>query len=381
MHMIDREISEVPLSIELMQLSEGSQHYFDAQWIDPLGVDDFMKSLPTINECGDVGLLLEALDGMKSRSLDIEEPTAAESAAIVRDFDFVIGSIIRHGGGDELKEDEVLLDELGRHSTNAELQVPRGTVMTQIIGNPGNHNARQRLFTGDEREREFYRCARVGAVEFERGLVAITDADFTDRRKHIENIVRIQTLGEALAHSRRAVKDARDGVGEWFSFGLRPYFDPLQTPEGDVYASGGSQFPMFVVDRILYGECEGSEILDAYFEEGRKYCAPEFNRLADEMIASLGGRDLMHYIMQNPDALNRNRIAEALTDLFKTITGFRMLHGKVAKDSLDIREDNDGQPPVGSGGQDVEILDELTRLSKKYWRIAEDMSKDRHFVD
>jgi hypothetical protein len=320
--------------------------------LDPLELGHELGTLlPELNERADVNEL-ERLGGRATEAaLDIdciEQPRVADAA--LRDLDFIAGSLVRHGSNPQhITGLNLALSHLGAVAGT----VPRGTVYTYTTQNP---KEQERSFTGSAREQLFIDVVRdSGSVMLSAcGELLAIDAAHDESEDIAEILVRVAESMGSVVKNMVIVK--REISPEFFTFTMRPYFEPIEINGISYAGAGGAQLPLVIIDRLLWGVGFSSTDYKSYFADNVRY-QPATLR-ADLSVAENQqyGENLLGTLRTRHFAGDDLKTAfEGVELLLKKLRGFRMPHRRVAEDNFKLR----AGAAVGSGQYTPSILTDL----------------------
>lgn len=315
--------------------------------LDPLKVDGIMAELPECNKQGDVDAIREATQFAVATTEGMATVSRSEALAILRDLDFLASSVLRHGE-QPLDTVQGLEDQFVRLGKIAGT-VPRGTVFTYAAANPAGE--RRRSFTGSHEEEVF-----IDAVT--RSIVALDGAVQGIGQTSLRNDDRLQ---QVLLHSGGAMDDMISSIievkrvvtPEFFTFQMRPYFEPLVINGESLTGAGGAQLQLVAVDRMLWGCEDQTPQYESFFAENVSYLTPAQQDALAKYLQLNGGKSIVGWLAENPGSFPETN--EAALGLLKKVRKFRYPHRKVAQDNFKLRPSD----AVGSGTYTPDILDVL----------------------
>jgi hypothetical protein len=184
--------------------------------------------------------------------------------------------------------------------------------------------------------------------------MSITDLSYEQVANEVTQY--FHSMIESITLVRRKVSP------EVFTNILRPYFDPKIIGGKKYFAPGGAQMPICLMDFILWGIEVNEDWYIRYFNESCDYLPNavrkqisgiyKFGSVKIQVNRAVEGR--------NDLSLTERRSIEALEKLLLSMEKFRSPHLKVANDNMKIRPTKS----VGSGGYDVQILENLLHHTK-----------------
>jgi hypothetical protein len=339
--------SEYMTSPELLESRADHPSYEQVAELDPLEVDKIMEYLPQLNAEQDVEAIHEATVYATENAAGLMIPTRSDALASIRDLDFLASSVLRHGE-QPLETVPGLESQLIRLGKVAKT-VPRGTVFTYAAANPVGE--RRRSFTGTEAEEAFIEAVTRSIVMLDGAVDAIGKTSLRNDARLAEVLsgssVAMDEMIDSIVQVRRTV------TPEFFTFQMRPFFEPLVIDGESLTGAGGAQMQLVAVDRMLWG-CEDKDPdYEAFFAENWQYLTPAQQNALDGYLRLNGGRSIVGWLAANPEASDETR--GATVDLLKKIKKFRYPHRRIAQDNFKLRPSD----AVGSGTYTPDILDVL----------------------
>lgn len=310
--------------------------------------------MPNFNAAGNIDAIAEHAQAAISQAASINGEVTA--IASIRDLDFFLSSIVRHGvQPNSLIQD---LDETMLGLGAIAGTIPRGNVATYATANPTDE--RQRTFTGERPERLFIRAVAQTALALDDALRIFGDQGYR------KGLVALDSGLDDMVKSIITVK--REVTPDFFTGKLRPYFDSMTIAGKQYLGSGGAQLQLVGIDYLLWG-CtdQNQEYLD-FFEENFIYMTPQQQTSVAKGLAQHNGQSVIDYLESNQDP---EAIVSAISVL-KKIRQFRYPHKKIADDNFKLRQEGS----VGSGGYTPSILSLLiTKNNNALKRVAEPMDE------
>ncbi len=333
--------------------------------LDPLDFDKYFvngifSALATSDDIGPLlGFLSEVVGIITLDSIKSLDEVSAMAAA--RDLNMVTSAITRFGV--PMHEfphlEELLLILAGK--TN---EVPTDTVFGYGSRNPVG--LRQRSFTRTKEEVLFIESFSIGMSGLAAtlaGLETVQSMKISDSRYAPlvkESAQYLQQMQEAILSVRKHI------TPDFFTYQLRPFFDP-KTIRGQTYfAAGGAQMPVTMIDMLLWGVEDMDRTYVGYRNENLRYL-PRSYRSKVETI--MGQPSILKSLLTQagrsaqPSAIPTVISSiESLQELADQLILFRGPHLSVAKANMRIRSGGS----VGSGGYDVSILQYLIKKTKGF---------------
>lgn len=345
---------------ERLQTCETYPSYEQVASLDPLKTDQIMEYLPELNSQGDIDAIREATQYATAGTEALAMPSRAEALATIRDLDFLASSLMRHGEQplDTIPGLEAQLIRMGAVANT----VPRGTVFTYAAANPNGE--RRRSFTGSHEEEAF-----IDSVT--RSIIALDGAVEGLGKTSLGNDARLsQALwrsGEAMDEMIDSIVQVRRTVSpEFFTFQMRPYFEPLVINGESLTGAGGAQMQLVAVDRMLWGCEDKSPDYEGFFAENFIYLTPVQQEALSDYVRVNGDKSIVGWLNENPGQYPET--TDAAIDLLKKIKKFRYPHRRIAQDNFKLRP-NDA---VGSGTYQPAILDVLIEKTEASIGILEE---------
>lgn len=340
------------MTIECLLSREKYPSFEQVSSIDPLEVDQVMSYLPEMNRQGDVKEIHEAAQYAVSGAEDLTAPTRTEALASIRDIDFLASSLLKHGEQPivSIAGMEEQFIRMGKIANT----VPRGTVFTYTAGNPSDE--RRRSFTGSNEEEVF-----IDSVA--RSIIALDDSVMGLGQTSLMNDAGLYTAllqsGEAMNEMIDSIVQVKRTVSpDFFTFQMRPFFEPLVIDGESLTGAGGAQMQLLAVDRMLWGCEDKSPEYEEFFAKNYIYLTPTQQEALVDYACINGNKSIVSWINDNPGKYPE--ITDATVDLLKKIKKFRFPHRRIAQDNFKLRPSD----AVGSGNYKPDILDLLIEKTK-----------------
>lgn len=225
--------------------------------------------------------------------------------------------------------------------SNKVQEVPRDTVFTY---GPRNCDTVFRQFTNFDYETTFIESFRKGMGGLKRSITALLSIIIG--QKSVQEGVQ-EAVSEFNLMTSAIVNVHKNILPEQFTFGLRPFFDPVTVSGKSYLAPGGAQMPIIMIDYLLYGQ--------GYLNEFGGYAAENIEYMPHNI------RKAFMHVMGNTTTLSdfcrwSNVDEKELEPMKKALYRFRTPHLMVAKANFQLRSDQ----MVGSGGYNPDILIKLS---------------------
>ena len=292
------------------------------------------------------------------RARSFDEPSAMAAA---RDLNMVASVVTRLGHAmHEFPHLEKLLLVLAELTQ----EVPTDTVFGYGTRNPTG--IRLRSFTGTPEEVLFigsFVSGMDGLVAALTELETVQVMEFTDPRFTQS----VQAATCSLAKMQEAILSVREHITpDFFTHRLRPFFDSKTVGGETLFAAGGAQMPVTMVDMILWGIEEFDPVYVTYRNENVRYLPRLYREKVNLILSS-------ESMQERVSMLGEQRLTQAdlkmvvgslrsLQNLAYQMIRFRAPHLGVAKANMKIRPSGS----VGSGGYDVAILRYLVDRTRKF---------------
>lgn len=315
--------------------------------LDPLRLDTVIEYLPKMNADADTEAIFETTGYATNNAAELNIPSRSTALAAIRDLDFLASSLLRHGIS-PLDAIPGLEEQFVRLGAVADT-VPRGTVFTYAAANPTGD--RRRSFTGTMEEDAFIEAVTAGVVSLDTAVEAMGQTDLNDEAAMIDALTQsseaMDTMVASIVNVQRVVSP------EFFTFQMRPFFEPLVINGKSLTGAGGAQMQLIAVDRMLWGFEEKDPMYEGFFAENWQYLTPKQQGAVSSYVKQNDEVSIVRWLQESSDASNETR--DATLTLLKKIKKFRYPHRKVARDNFKLRSDD----AVGSGTYTPDILDLL----------------------
>jgi hypothetical protein len=325
--------------------------------LDPLGIDRLLRPIRQLNARGDVAGLVSLLRQLAPSRERVAVFSRPDSVAAIRDLGVVIGSVKRWG-----VEPVSAVPELGEPLVGLGARtgmVPRDTVFQYTGWNP--LGTRERAYTGHAMERSLISAVRttlpplVVAVELCRRLGELDpcEPEFADT---------VTELAPSVESLVRAIDAVAAGVtAEFFARTLRPYFAEIRVDGADYLGPAAAHIPLYMVDLALWASDHGGEVYAEFWRCSTRYGLPSWQQLAVRLSREPSAVTRVAQALARHESLQLFRSANALRRALRVLLVFRGRHLGVARRAYDeeIR-----LFPVGSGGGSVELLADVTTLTR-----------------
>lgn len=338
--------------------------------LDPLAADRACFLLREQNARADVPAMAAELRRLVPH-LDVAEGfSPTQAVAAMRDLGMFLGSIKRHGPEplDLVPEILPVLQVLGRHTD----MVPRDTVHHYCTWNPTG--GRQRMYLGDVQEAYLQESVRMVFPHLRAGLelsAVLSKTDVHDPQfglltqeltEHVETMV--TSIGMVVANV----------TPEFFARELRAYFDEI-TVDGEVLLGpAAAQVPLWLIDQAIWASDRSEPAYEEFLRDSVPYSLPRWRALYEEwtqvpsvvsrLVEAYGEDDAAEAERRMPELRHS---AEALARLLRVILVFRGRHLGIARKAYDA---DLRLFPVGSGGASVDLLKQITDLTRATAQIT-----------
>ncbi|MEP0984302.1 monodechloroaminopyrrolnitrin synthase PrnB family protein [Ekhidna sp.] len=330
--------------------------------LDPLCADDIMKSIPKINEKGDIKSLSSILQSFCSQ-IDLDNFNHFERLAAIRDVGIILGSLKRHNL-EPIKCVPDIEPILIRYGQLTELP-PRDILYHYTVWNP--NNGRLRKYTNHHQEPDLIDSIRISIPHIRKAtrlLITLMDIDphsleSLETAFEIDSELRLFLNG--LAHAKETVDP---GV---FINEFRPFFEPITVNNQEHGGPGAVTMPLHIFDFLLWGTSDKSKMVQDFTSDYVPYNTKDF-RIAYKNV--LGKPSYLDIIERAFEETNHKKIIYpliyAVSNWFKRINGFRMSHYKYAIQAYDGEYYHNFE--TGSGGHttsDLNLLSEITKNNEE----------------
>ncbi|MFI5798210.1 monodechloroaminopyrrolnitrin synthase PrnB family protein [Streptomyces sp. NPDC051677] len=330
--------------------------------LDPLKLDDDLRTLPKMNQCADIAALARVLGGALPSAESIAAFTVPECLAAMRDLGMYLGSLKRHGVSafDIIPDATRSFEILGRRTH----MIPRDTVYHYTCWNPTGE--RERLYSGYQMERNLIDAVRrcipdlAHAVEVGRSL----QDEEPGSPAHAD---RMASLASSITAADKAMGTVTAQVTpEFFAHVLRPFFEDVHISGEKYMGPAAAHVPLFLIDILLWASDRGSKEYLGFCNEVALHTLPswrerysewtEMPSITSRLTAALGDSG------SSPEADHVQSSAQALRKALRSLTSFRGKHLVMARRAYhaEIR-----LYELGSGGGSVELLEEILTLTRQ----------------
>jgi hypothetical protein len=330
--------------------------------LDPLQLDEGLRTLSKMNEAADVSALARVLSGALPSEESIAAFTLTESLAAMRDLGMYLGSLKRHGVSafDVIPGATRSFELLGKRTR----MIPRDTVYHYTCWNPVGD--RERLYTGHRMERCLIDAVRTcvpdlaHAVEVGRWL---QDEDpgtsaYADKLASLASY--ITTADRAMS---RVIAEV---TPEFFAQVLRPFFEDIHVAGRKYMGPAAAHVPLFLIDILLWASDRASREYLNFCQEVASQTLPHWQdrysewtktpSITSRVAAALGDARSSY------QAENVESSARGLRQALRSLISFRGKHLVIARrayhEELRLYE-------LGSGGAPVELLEEILALTRQ----------------
>jgi len=330
--------------------------YLQAQKLDPLGVDAFMRELPEVTTAGQVSYIMAQLSTVVQRFEPTIYTNTQQSFAALRDLDFMITSASMHIAGAYKQVDglECILTRLGACCGH----YPRGSNFTYGLFNPSD--VRMRTFTGLDEERTFIRAIQVGTHWLDDALLTVRHMSTTPVDSLAFEKIANELVSQFESMVTAAVSVHQSVSPEVFSRRIVRFFIPLDIG-GIVYPSiTGAQVQNLAIDYLIFGADLENDAYQEYARDHLEGLLPFHKAVVNRTLRNLQARSLLTAIAADVTArstLNVSQAERSLASLHRflqRVFSFRMAHRRLAIQNLPLR-----QVEVGSGGYSLDFLEHL----------------------
>jgi monodechloroaminopyrrolnitrin synthase len=334
------------------------------QHLDPLKLDEILRTLPKMNEAADVAALTRTLDDALPTHESIAALSPAECLAAMRDLGMYLGSLQRHGVSafDVLPHATPAFELLGGRTR----MIPRETVFHYTCWNPVGE--RERVYTGHPMERSLINAVRscvpdLGhAVELARSML---DDD-------LGGSVHAGKMAALAQHITAADRVMADIIGQvtpaFFAHELRPYFEDIRIAGRRYMGPAAAHVPLFLVDALLWASDHGSADYSAFCREVAAQTLPQWrDRYAEATtMPSVAARIAAALADASPrpaaEAAHLESSARGLRQALRSLIAFRGKHLTMARRAY---HENLRLYDLGSGGANVGLLEEILALTRQ----------------
>lgn len=330
--------------------------------LDPLDFDRRLPGLWEMNAAADVNDLVVMLRSMVPERDALQAMTLQQCVAVMRDLGILLGSLKRHGVEpvEAVPEVEEPLLDLGSRAQ----MIPRDTVHHYIGWNPGD--SRQRMYTGDRMERMLMSSVRVTLHRLGTAVEVCERLRFLDPHQ-VEFAVAVNELVALI----RSLEDAIDIVTanvtpEFFARTMRPYFEEIRVGAVTYLGPAAAHVPLSLIDLGLWAADAGDQDYDEFWRESAQYGLPPWQPLYEDWAR---GPSLVTRVVSMLESVAGGEVStemrastESLCRALRALVVFRGKHLTVARAAYaeELRLYS-----LGSGGASIELLDQVTVLTKE----------------
>lgn len=338
--------------------------------LDPLAIDDIIKTLPKLNEQKDTIALVLMLVDMLPYTATAANFDCYQACAAMRDIGILLGSLKRH----KVEPVNVIPDleeKLNLLASKTSLP-PRDTLLHYTVWNP--QGERLRTYTGSADEKQLIESVRIAmqplimAIYYLKTLhvIPINLLEFNVICEQV--LIYFSQMVKGVVHAKKNVSP------HYFAQELRFYFDPIILNQREYLGPGAVEMPVFVFDHLLWGaDCKD----EAYVDFKYTYLPYIQNHVRDIFKEFEGKESLVTKLVNSlqGEPFNENVVlsAKALLKLFTMLKSFRMPHKKLADEAYahskmasdtphSVSADKEARTK-GSGGYSPQILDYILQLT------------------
>lgn len=277
--------------------------------------------------------------------LNFDAMSLEEQHASLRDFGFILGSILQKDPNFTLSSTQEM--NLEKISNNLNINYPYHTVFEYTMLNPSGN--RRRTFTNTDQERVFIDQVEKSYIN----MVQINNLIMSTNLSDEDIINKLQIVEQKLQSLVSAIPEVMKKVGpEFFASNLRPYFNSLNFKGIKYDGPGGSQLPLAILDRIIWADSKNiSTNYEEFINKNIKY----FNKKYVQFIKNYDKDSFITKVTTNEF---NSEIAKAVNNIIIKLISFRKPHEKLAIDSFKSRPEGS----LGSGGYAPELLTEIINL-------------------
>jgi hypothetical protein len=328
--------------------------------LDPLGVDEAIRDLPTWNASADTTAIAALIRKILPSCEVVRGWDLHATCAAIRDLGMLAASLRRHGVEpiQAVPELEPILVTLGRAAD----MVPRETVYHYGPWNPTG--PRQRRFTGDPNEDGLIECVRSAAPGVEAAITGLIQARASEpgTPQFTEGCL---VAARNVRSMVRAINFARNNVDvKFFARALRPYFEPIEVDGKRYLGAAAAHLPLCIVDHLTWGaDCQDPTYV-LFQEDAVHYAVPAWRSLfqPNTVEPSLVSRVIDAVDVSSGTGTNRPLFesAVALYTVMRVLLIFRGRHKVMADKAYDPKV---RMYPVGSGGFSTAVVDRIRELT------------------
>lgn len=321
-----------------------------AATLDPLHLDAPLSELPKHNNMTDLPWLIDVTNGAVEMAIELDDPNAATATACLRDFDFLAGSLLRHGT-DPIQTVPGLEDTMLKMG-DAAGTVPRGTVATYAVANPEGY--RKRSFTGSPEEELFTESLRKTYTKLEPPTHALGEIDLADPQAYQDLVPTLEAISDGMVTMTESVVAAiRRITPEHFTNVIRPYFEPLTIGGEEYHAPNGGQLQLLPLEAMLWHGGNDTSKWREFLDANHPYLTPAQRiSLAGFNERNSGQSVLGHVVETAKNGDTDDAVVAALEGVLRNIRKFRYPHLKITEDNFALRPEG----AVGSGSFTLDAL-------------------------
>lgn len=323
--------------------------YTEIASLDPLSIDQYLHLIsqdkPAKEKLRDV--IDRCLELIKS--ID-HKWGVTESTAALRDLEFLIAKYVCISGDQNITSRIPDLEDILLRLGTVCRTIPRGTVYTYALFNPPGQ--RLRRFTDDQQEVIFIKSVFDSIIVFDHIFELLVDIQISD---HMVMFKVLHEINDQLTNLIPKILSVYHAVSpDFFTYKMRPHFDPIFIRGNRYLGPGGSQLPLLILDNILWGSDLDDDRYHSFYNDNIPYIHPVYQELGRRSLEYLGGKSLVTYFS------NHEAIKKTLKKVSITLNSFRYPHLKIAMQNFQLRSSDD----VGSGNYQPDILKHIIDIMK-----------------
>jgi hypothetical protein len=337
------------------------EHSEKVRQLDPLELDEDLRSLPKMNENGDVAALARVLREALPPPERVASFTLPECLAAMRDLGMYLGSLKRHGVSafDIIPGATELFELLGRRTH----MIPRDTVYHYTCWNPVGE--RERLYSGQPMERSLINAVRTCVPELAKAVTVGRSLQYEDLRAP-DGAAGMSSLASHITAADKAMSGVLAEVTpEFFALVLRPFFEEVRIAGRTYMGPAAAHIPLFLIDLLLWASDRGSRDYLTFCDEVASHTLPgwrerhaewtEMPSITSRVVATLADS-------RSASGEYARSSARGLRKALRSLTSFRGKHLVMARRAYraEVR-----LYELGSGGGSVELLEEILTLTRK----------------
>ncbi len=318
---------------------------------DALEVDESLLALPELNEHKNREGVRDSLEQAVAKAQYQSEFDFIHSCAAIRDISMFAGSLISYA----IEPADCIhgfSETLMRLSTNVDAKIPRDSFIDYTSRNPVGR--RERRFTKLLEERIFIDSLRQGMYALDLCIKALMQAysQPLSSKKFAENCHTATDSFQIMIDSIVRVK--RDITTKVFTHDIRPFFEPFRVGDRVYSAPSGAEMSVLNIDQIIWGADCADQLYTTYFQANIIRLPTVYQEISQtfERQKSLMTKVKERVVSDSPLSLDERDSIQELHHLLTKMYSFRMLHYKVAEDSIKLRlqETQGGKEVKGSSG-------------------------------